>query len=212
MTRITLADILAGRRRLKALGEDCRARAENLRTSAPEAADHLRDLLRFHDGLKARHLEAAVIVRDSEKWVSILVLSGVPRGMPNLIMAPLTADTEEGAIEHMRGMLDAAWVRILDHKAAMAAGTVEDVRLFEAGPLSLLVPGEILNVIANRIPPKTPEARLIAIREAAIAEMRKLTGDLSLDGEGFTALDDAAQVAIMVEASKALCTGCNHIA
>ena len=169
MTRITQADIFAGRRRLKALGEDCRARAENLRTSAPEAADHLRDLLRFHDGLKARHLEAAVIVRDSEKWVSILVLSGVPRGMPNLIMAPLTADTEEGAIEHMRGMLDAAWVRILDHKAAMAAGTVEDVRLFEAGPLSLLVPGEIRITRSLRRRSTSAVARSAAMTESSVS-------------------------------------------
>ena len=211
MTRITQADIFAGRRRLRALSPDSRARAESLRASAPEAADHLRDLMRFHGGLKARHLEAAVVAADGEKWASILILSGVPRGMPNVVMAPLTAETEAGAVEHLIGLLDSAWVMILDHKEAMADRSAADVRLFEAGPLSLLVPGEILKVIANRIPETLPADKLTAIREAAIAELRKLTEDLAMTAEGFTALKDEAQVAIMVEAAKALCTNCNRI-
>ncbi|MCW3783589.1 hypothetical protein [Defluviimonas salinarum] len=211
MNTIGKADLYSGKKRLKSGLDAARAAAGRL-VEDGEAAGTAREMMRFHYGLKTRHLDSLIVADAGDgAFCAMLVLKDTPRGMPNVIGAPGTHGTREAAEVAAASLLAAAMVMVLDYKAEMRAGTADNLRRFEIGDFALGVPAEIVALIGKRIPEGANEATRRQLRDSASARIRTLMRGIEGSEEAWAALGDDAQVEIMTEAAKLLCVEVNSL-
>lgn len=208
MTALTSARILKGRRALKNASAEARQIA-TIQTDEEAAA--ARAQLRFHYGLKTRNLGSLVINASGEGgFVALLILDDCPIGMPNVI-GSVICENEDDAKRAGLGLLVCAWRMILDYKEEIALGTADVLRRFEYGDFAIGVPGEIMNVVANRTTlPKDQDRRTEEVTRYKAA-LISLLGSQMPDEATWAKISDEVQVEIMVEAARLLCFGVNRI-
>lgn len=211
MKTIATADLFAGRRRLRGLLENTMSRAAVTRFDEV-AAERARNMLRFHAGLKRRHLDSLIVCPNgAAAFTSLLLLKDVPRGMPNIVGAAGEDMTELQAGLAGRSLLEAACVMILDHKAALAGGAAEQVRRFEYGGLAFGIPEEIMSVVGNRMPAPMSDTFRQEILSSSGTGLRRLFGTEDVTETEWAGFSDDRQVAVMVEAARLLCVGVNRL-
>lgn len=209
MTTIGKAELFAGRKLLKAERDAAAATAAQL--IEDEGAEELRNMLRFHYGLKSRHLDSLIVVPDSEGWIAMLMLRDVPRGMPNLIGAPLSYMDREEALKAARQVLVGAMIMIQDYKAELRDGSAEKLRRFECGDFAFGVPEDIISIMRKKLPRKMTEEIKEKVRKDTEASLHGKLRLLDGSEEAWTRLDDDMQTEIMCEAAQLLCVEVSSI-
>ncbi|MBW3243545.1 hypothetical protein KUV57_12805 [Epibacterium sp. DP7N7-1] len=210
MTTISKADLFAGRKLLKVERGAAEAAAAQL-IASDGAADELRNMLRFHYGLKSKHLDSLIVVPHDGGWIAMLMLQKTPRGMPNLIGAPSTYEDPDVALAAARQVLTGAMIMIQDYKAELRAGIAEKIRRFEYGDFAFGVPEEIISIIHKKLPHDMTEEQKSKIRKETEASLHCKLRAVDGSDEAWTRIDEESQVEIMCEAAQLLCVEVSSI-
>lgn len=211
MATITRAELYAGRRRLKDEISTCEvAAAEAIVT--PGEVERMRDMMRFHSGLKTRHLDSLAIYPSGLGYRATLLLKDTPLGMPGVIGAEGTYANPQEALDAGRALLAAAMLEILDFKARSRSGTAERARRFEFQDFFFAVPDEIVAIMSRKLPRRiTEREREVVVAEATSALRSKLSG-IGDDPVAWDGLPDAEQVDVLCSAARLLSLNINRIA
>ncbi|MEP3666633.1 MAG: hypothetical protein ABJN42_07855 [Roseibium sp.] len=205
--KIDNATISEGKRRLKKLSDTAKANARAAITSNDPELENYREVMFYNEGLREKFFESLLISEGDNGIDVILILSGAPRGMANVIAAPRKPADMEAAEKEALYLLTAAWVAILDYKAKMADGTADQHFNFSMnGGLVLSIPREVMNFIGNRVPTKVDAATKAVVLQRSVKNFDdSFTGEL--DSDTWEKLEDKEHAIIMEAAACLLCVG-----
>ena len=205
--KITTPALNEGKLRLKRMSDSAKATARSAIEQGGSALEDYHEIMFFNQGLREKHLESLIIAPDGDVFPVLLILSGAPRGMANVIAAPRRHALREDADVEALMLLTAAWVAILETKAEINAGTFDQHFNFRmVGGLVLSIPHEIMSMVANRIPAKIDAPTKDVVLKRSLTNMNGIfTGELNVDT--WNGLDDRSQGVIMEAACGLLCIG-----
>lgn len=196
-----------GKRRIRDMGPEARDRARVAIAADDPELENYRTAMLFNYGLREKYLESLILAEQDGRIMPLLVLSGAPRGMANVIAAPLHRENRAEAEVEALWLLTAAWVAILDFKEEIRTGIADQhFRFRMSGGMILNIPHEIMRFVSNRVPLKLDDAQKEAIRSHALKRIEVLA-EGEMTPEDWNELDDREQATLMEAASELLCAG-----
>jgi hypothetical protein len=172
-----------------------------------------RAMMETYHWMKSKHIDSIIVEKKLlGGWVVMLAFKDLPRGMPNILGAPVKVKSEEQAMFEANRLLRAAYIKCEDTKKMMRDNVFTDARIFRLQDVNLQVPGEMVDAAARKIPDIPPEKEAQKMRMTHIDTIGAVLGKSRLTGELWDNMSEDSQVKLMVEASYLLCLNINIVA
>lgn len=210
MNRITRADLNAGRKLRKQLDRECKAVAREI-FEENRAPTNLQTAVLQHlesdfARIKPRNIfSVPVIEAQPGEWAVMLVLSGLPAGVPDVIRVAdkLTREEAETAAK------DAL---IALHAAVLQMRGNEDVRYMHFYGVKLRVPGRMVDIAARKVRRGADEEAIATLRAGEIQKLQKVMGGKRLTEEWWRSQKEELHAEVMASAALLLSIGTNRLA